>query len=100
MYHYQKIIISEKRKEQITSEAYKRLNIALEHSSFKQISEKGSYTSFKLSLCLSLNFTDKKFFWQEGFTSFVRDEETYSCKYDQILKDIFDKQMQKNSDLI
>jgi len=87
--------MTKKREKQIIKVATERLNKWLFYKTFQEMSGGYSYYIFKMSLGMTSDKTYLKDFWTRDFYTMVTDKESFSVKYDQIIKKLFDEQMEK-----
>jgi hypothetical protein len=85
-----------KRIEEIKTEATKRLNEWLKHSTFEEMSVSGSMLRFEMALGLD-GYPFKKENWmgKNDFNKFLKGEEFYSTEYDNIVGELFEKELNK-----
>lgn len=82
--------MTQNRKKQIKTEAQKRLNQWLKHSTFNKMTVQGSYIRFNMALGLNgYPFVKEKWMGKDEFNSFINDREFDSIEYDEIVNDLF-----------
>ena len=82
---------------EIKNEAERRLNLWLEHSSFDEMTSKGSRWTFDMSLGLMGGYPFKAKDWMEkDFDGFVTEEEFNDPDYDLIIDELFEKSFDEN----
>jgi hypothetical protein len=80
--------MTQKRYNQIKSEAVRRLELWIQHSSFDEMSIGGSLMRFNMSLGL-LGYPFEKEKWMIDFNKFITEDEFDSEQYDEITYNLF-----------
>ena len=81
---------------EIKTEATKRLNEWLKYSTFEEMSVSGSMLRFEMSLGLDgYPFKKEKWMDKSSFNKFLKGEEFYSTEYDNIVGELFEKELNK-----
>lgn len=90
--------ISEDRILEIYVEAKRRMNLWLSHSTFDEMSVKGSKLRFDMALGLhgGYPFDKPKWMKNQAFTDFVTESEFDSSEYQKIINQLFNQAQEKN----
>lgn len=93
--------ISEDRILEIYSEAKRRMDLWLSHSTFDEMSVMGSKTRFDMALGLhgGYLFEEPEWMKNKGFNDFVTESEFYTPQYQEIITQLFELAKEKNKDL-
>jgi len=91
--------MKKERKEEIREEVERRLVLWLENSSFDDMTIGGSYLRFTIGIGLLGGYPFKKEEWmgKDDFNSFINMSEFNSTEYDDIMREIFNRELDKES---
>jgi hypothetical protein len=92
-----RIIISDKRKIEISEEAKRRLGLLLSKKSFNELTSGGSRMIFIMCLGLYRGYPFEREDWMDenDFLQFVSAQESESIEYDAIIDELFDDSYNK-----
>ena len=88
--------MEKQRIEEIKTEATKRINEWLKHSTFDEMTVNGSRMRFEMALGLN-GYPFKKESWmnKKDFNKFLKGNEFYSTEYDNIIGELFEIELIK-----
>jgi hypothetical protein len=81
---------------EIETEARRRINLWMLHSTFNEMTVYGSLMRFCMSVGL-LGYPFEKETWMEGFDKFITDDEYDSVDYDNLMLSLYNEQQTINN---